>query len=51
MMSSWFVTCYRMSNARSKGEQANQSAAKANRDSEQARIKDKEVAPEVHQPG
>lgn len=40
-----------MANARAKAEQADQAAAKANRDSEQARIKAKEVAPEFHQPG
>jgi junctophilin len=40
-----------MANAQAKAEQADQSAAKANEDSDKARVKAREVAPEFHQPG
>lgn len=40
-----------MANARAKAEQADQSAIKAEQDSDHARIKAKEYAPEFHQPG
>lgn len=51
----WFIPIfcvnYRMANARAKAEQADQSAIKAEQDSDHARIKAKEYAPEFHQPG
>jgi junctophilin len=40
-----------MANARAKSEQAEQSAIKSEQDSDHARIKAKEYAPEFHQPG
>ncbi|WAR12744.1 hypothetical protein MAR_026924, partial [Mya arenaria] len=40
-----------MANARTKAEQADQSAMKAEQDSDTARLKAKEFAPEFHQPG
>ena len=40
-----------MANARAKSEQAEQAALKADQDSDIARIKAKEYAPEFHQPG
>ena len=40
-----------MANARAKAEQADQSALKAEQDSDSARLKAKEFAPEFHQPG
>lgn len=40
-----------MANARSKAEQADMMAKKAREDSDQARLKAKEYAPEFHQPG
>jgi len=40
-----------MANARTKAEQADQMAMKAEQDSDQARLKAKEFAPEFHQPG
>lgn len=40
-----------MSNARAKAEQADAASHKAQQDSDMARIKAKEVAPEFHQPG
>lgn len=40
-----------MANARAKSEQADQAALKADQDSDIARIKAKEYAPEFHQPG
>ena len=46
-----FVFSYRMANARAKAEQADQSALKAEQDSDSARLKAKEFAPEFHQPG
>lgn len=46
----YFVN-FRMANARAKAEQADQSAIKAEQDSDHARIKAKEYAPEFHQPG
>ncbi|KAK2147834.1 hypothetical protein LSH36_532g05004 [Paralvinella palmiformis] len=39
-----------MANARSKAEQADMSARKSREDSDQARLKAKEYAPEFHQP-
>lgn len=42
---------FRMANARAKSEQAEQSAIKSEQDSDHARIKAKEYAPEFHQPG
>lgn len=50
----WFIfyfVNFRMANARAKAEQADQSAIKAEQDSDHARIKAKEYAPEFHQPG
>lgn len=50
----WFIfyfVYFRMANARAKAEQADQSAIKAEQDSDHARIKAKEYAPEFHQPG
>ncbi|XP_033755392.1 junctophilin-1-like [Pecten maximus] len=41
----------RMANARAKAEQADQSALKSEQDSDFARLKAKEYAPEFHQPG
>ena len=40
-----------MANARAKSEQAELAAKKAREDSDIARIKAKEFAPEFHQPG
>ena len=40
-----------MANARAKAEQADQLAAKSEQDSELARVKATEYAPEFHQPG
>ncbi len=40
-----------MANARAKSEQADLAADQARRDSDQARIRGKEFAPEFHQPG
>lgn len=45
------IALTRMANARAKAEQADQSAIKAEQDSDHARIKAKEYAPEFHQPG
>lgn len=42
---------HRMANARAKAEAADNAATQARRDSEIARIKGKEFAPEFHQPG
>lgn len=47
----YFFLYFRMANARAKAEQADQSAIKAEQDSDHARIKAKEYAPEFHQPG
>lgn len=43
--------CFRMANARAKAEQADQMALKAEQDSDTARLKAKQYAPEFHQPG
>lgn len=40
-----------MANARAKAEQADQAALKAEQDSDTARLKAKQFAPEFHQPG
>ena len=40
-----------MANARAKAEQADQAALKAEQDSDTARLKAKQYAPEFHQPG
>lgn len=40
-----------MANARAKAEQADQAAMKAEQDSDTARLKAKQFAPEFHQPG
>lgn len=40
-----------MANARAKAEQADLAAEKAQQDSDVARLKAKEYAPEFHQPG
>ncbi|CAG2227910.1 JPH [Mytilus edulis] len=45
------IAITRMANARAKSEQADQAALKADQDSDIARIKAKEYAPEFHQPG
>lgn len=45
------IAITRMANARAKMEQAEQAAMKADQDSDIARIKAKEYAPEFHQPG
>ncbi|KAL3860432.1 hypothetical protein ACJMK2_010556 [Sinanodonta woodiana] len=45
------IAITRMANARAKAEQADQSAKKAEQDSDIARLKAKEYAPEFHQPG
>lgn len=45
-------SCYfRMANARAKAEQADMAAGQAKKDSDAARLKAKEFAPEFHQPG
>ena len=53
----WWSSCkiiisdFRMANARAKSEQADLAADQARKDSDLARIKAKEFAPEFHQPG
>ena len=42
---------FRMANARAKAEQADLAAEKAQQDSDLARLKAKQYAPEFHQPG
>jgi hypothetical protein len=45
------ILLFRMANARAKAEQADQAALKAEQDSDTARLKAKQYAPEFHQPG
>ncbi|KAL4234067.1 regulation of ryanodine-sensitive calcium-release channel [Mactra antiquata] len=45
------IAITRMANARAKAEQADQNALKAEQDSDTARLKAKQFAPEFHQPG
>lgn len=45
------IAITRMANARAKAEQADQAAMKAEQDSDTARLKAKQFAPEFHQPG
>ena len=45
------IVCFRQANARAKAEQADMSSEQSRRDSEVARVKGKEFAPEFHQPG
>ncbi|KAK3085576.1 hypothetical protein FSP39_005580 [Pinctada imbricata] len=45
------IAITRMANARGKAEQADQAAIKSEQDSDVARLKAKEYAPEFHQPG
>lgn len=45
------IAMTRMANARAKSEEAERAAAKARNDSNEARLRAREVAPEFHQPG